>query len=89
VGDVPQCSSDGSRGYLEEADVIMSFENAGFERVSTSDINANPGDVPGSTNIVWRLPPSLSTSKEDPELKAKMDAIGESDRMTLLFRKVH
>jgi predicted methyltransferase len=82
-----ESGSDGSRGYLEEADVIISFENAGFELVSTSDINANPTDVPGSTDIVWRLPPSLATSKEDPELKAKMEAIGESDRMTLLFRK--
>ena len=82
-----ESGTDGSRGYLEEADVIMSFENAGFELVATSDINANPNDVPGSEDIVWRLPPSLSTSKEDPELRAKMQAIGESDRMTLLFRK--
>ena len=37
--------------------------------------------------IVWRLPPSLSMSKEDPELEAKYKAIGESNRMTLKFRK--
>lgn len=79
--------SDGSRGYLEEAEVIMMFENAGFELADTSEINANPRDVPGPEDIVWRLPPSLATSKEDPELRAKMEAIGESDRMTLLFRK--
>ena len=65
----------------------MFFEMAGFELVATSDINANPGDLPGPEDIVWRLPPSLSTSKDDPELRAKMEAIGESDRMTLLFKK--
>jgi len=36
---------------------------------------------------VWRLPPSLRTSKDDPPLRAALLAIGESDRMTLLFRK--
>jgi predicted methyltransferase len=82
-----ESGTDGSRGYLEEADVIMAFENAGFELVASSDINANPNDVAGPEDIVWRLPPSLSTSKEDPELRAKMQAIGETDRMTLLFRK--
>tara|TARA_R110001599_G_scaffold353459_3_gene592816 strand:- start:2972 stop:3838 length:867 start_codon:yes stop_codon:yes gene_type:complete len=82
-----ESGSAGSRGYLEEADVIMFFEMAGFELVATSDINANPSDVAGPDDIVWRLPPSLSTSKNDPELRAKMEAIGESDRMTLLFRK--
>jgi len=82
-----ESGTDGSRGYLEEADVIMAFENAGFELVATSEINANPKDVPGPEDIVWRLPPSLSTSKEDPGLRTKMQAIGETDRMTLLFRK--
>ncbi len=79
--------SDGSRGYLSEAEVILTFENAGFELVATSEMNANPNDKPGPEDTVWRLPPSLSTSKENPELRAKMEAIGESDRMTLLFRK--
>jgi predicted methyltransferase len=37
--------------------------------------------------MVWRLPPSFATSANDPALKAKMQAIGESDRMTLKFRK--
>jgi predicted methyltransferase len=36
---------------------------------------------------VWRLPPTLRVSEDDPELRASMEAIGESDRMTLLFRK--
>jgi predicted methyltransferase len=79
--------TDGSRGYLVEAELIQIFEEAGFELVATSDINANPLDQPGPEDSVWRLPPSLSTSAEDPELRAKMQAIGEADRMTLLFRK--
>ena len=79
--------ADGSRGYLKKASVIAFFEEAGFELVAESDVNANPKDVPGEEDIVWRLPPSLNTSKEDPELRAQYEAIGESNRMTLLFRK--
>lgn len=79
--------TDGSRGYLVETEVIQMFEEAGFELVATSDINANPLDKPGPEDSVWRLPPSLSTSADDPELRARMQAIGEADRMTLLFRK--
>lgn len=79
--------TDGSRGYLVETEVIQMFEEAGFELVATSDINANPLDQPGPEDSVWRLSPSLSTSADDPELRAKMQAIGEADRMTLLFRK--
>jgi predicted methyltransferase len=83
----PDEGADGSRGYLKQSAVIDMFENAGFELVASSEINANPKDQPGANDIVWRLPPSLSTSKENPELRAAMEAIGESDRMTLLFRK--
>ncbi|MCZ8132710.1 MAG: hypothetical protein O9284_15635 [Steroidobacteraceae bacterium] len=36
---------------------------------------------------VWRLPPGLATSENDPALRAQMTASGESDRMTLKFRK--
>ncbi len=78
---------DGSRGYLKQSDVISLFEAAGFELVATSDINANPRDVPGEDDIVWRLPPSFNGSRDNPELKAKVTAIGESNRMTLLFKK--
>jgi predicted methyltransferase len=79
--------ADGSRGYLKQSAVIAMFKEAGFELVDTSEINANPKDKPGPEDIVWRLPPSLNTSKDDPELREAMLAIGESDRMTLLFRK--
>lgn len=79
--------ADGSHGYLKQADVISKLEAAGFEFVASSEINANPKDKPGEEDIVWRLPPSLATSRDDPEKAAEMEAIGESDRMTLKFRK--
>ena len=79
--------ADGSRGYLKQSAVIAMFEEAGFALVAQSEINANPKDKPGPEDIVWRLPPSLNGSADDPEKRAAMKAIGESDRMTLLFRK--
>ncbi len=79
--------ADGSRGYLKQSAVIAMFEQAGFELVASSEMNANPKDQPGPEDIVWRLPPSFSGSEDNPELKAAMEAIGESDRMTLLFKK--
>ena len=81
--------ADGSRGYLKQSAVIAMFEDAGFQLVARSEINANPKDQPGEEDIVWRLPPSLRTSQENPELREAMLAIGESDRMTLLFRKAN
>ena len=80
--------ANGSNGYLKKSDVIAKFEAAGFKLVKESAINENPNDVPTNDEIVWRLPPILNTSREDAELKAKMEAIGESNRMTLLFKKI-
>mgnify|MGYP000007617797 FL=1 len=37
--------------------------------------------------IGWRLPPTLATTRDDPDGRAAMEAIGESNRMTLKFRK--
>ena len=88
----PESNTDewavGSSGYLKKSNVIAAFKAAGFELVKESAINENPKDVPTNDDIVWRLPQSLSTSREDPELREKMKAIGESNRMTLLFKKV-
>ena len=67
--------------------MIAAFQKAGFELVEQSEINANPKDQPSESDVVWRLPPTLATSKDNPELKAQMEAIGETDRMTLKFRK--
>lgn len=79
--------ADGSRGYLKKSFVIEAMKEAGFEFVAESDVNNNDLDQPGNDDIVWRLPPSLVTSRDNPELKAEMEAIGESNRMTLKFRK--
>jgi predicted methyltransferase len=87
----PEGSSDawaaGDEGYVKQSAVIAAFEKAGFELVEASEINANPKDQPTEKDMVWRLPPTLATSGNDAALKAKMQAIGESDRMTLKFRK--
>ncbi|MEM9899692.1 MAG: methyltransferase, partial [Pseudomonadota bacterium] len=77
----------GDNGYLKQSQVVAAFEAAGFELVESSELNANPKDVPTNEDAVWRLPPSLATSREDEELRAKLSEIGESDRMTLKFRK--
>lgn len=79
--------ADGSHGYLKKSFVIAVAEQAGFEFVAESEINANPNDQPTEDDIVWRLPPTFATSAEDAELRAEMEAIGESNRMTLKFRK--
>jgi predicted methyltransferase len=88
----PEGSSDawatGEHGYVKQSAVIAAFEKAGFELVEASEINANPKDQPTEKDNVWRLPPTLATSGNDPTLKAKMQEIGESDRMTLKFRKL-
>jgi predicted methyltransferase len=80
-------STTGERGYLKQSAVIAAFQKAGFELVDKSEINANPKDQPTESDVVWRLPPTLATSKDNAELKAQMEAIGETDRMTLKFRK--
>lgn len=79
----------GDNGYMKQSRVIEIMEMAGFELAGEpSEINANPKDQAKSDDKdkVWRLPPTLGTSKDDPELQAKMEAIGETDRMTLKFR---
>ncbi|MEO1552667.1 MAG: methyltransferase [Pseudomonadota bacterium] len=87
----PDSNSDewanGSNGYLKEIAVITAFEAAGFEFAGSSDINANPNDVPTEEEFVWRLPPSLSGTEEGTPERAAYEAVGESNRMTLKFRK--
>lgn len=85
--DVPDDWADGSRGYLKKSFVIEQVEKAGFEYVAESDVNTNEKDQPGADDVVWRLPPSLRGSRDDPERRAAMEAIGESNRMTLKFIK--
>lgn len=79
--------ANGSNGYLKKEWLIERIEAAGFEFVEETAINENPADQPTEEDIVWRLPPSLATSREDDELRAQYQAIGESNRMTLRFIK--
>lgn len=71
-------------GYVTEEKVIELARGAGFELVKQSEINANAKDTADHPEGVWTLPPSLRLGEKDRE---KYLAIGESDRMTLLFRK--
>ena len=77
--DMPDDWATGNAGYLKQSHVVEVFENAGFEFVGASEVNANPNDRPTTEEVVWRLPPSNNSEG------AK--AIGESDRMTLKFKK--
>lgn len=70
--------ANGDNGYLKQSDVVAAFERAGFVFEEASEINANPDDP--ADGFVWRLPP---TRTDNPDTLA----IGESDRMTLRFRK--
>ena len=79
-------------GYVQEAYVKALAQEAGFEFVAASDVNANPRDTRDHPFGVWTLPPTLRTSPlgqpDDPNFNtAPYEAIGESDRMTLKFRK--
>jgi predicted methyltransferase len=81
----PFSYTDGSKGYLREKDVIAFMEMNGFTFVGKSEANANKADPANWPDGVWTLPPVLSNAK--PEDKPRLEAIGETDRMTLLFRK--
>ena len=78
----PQVSA--KNGYVSEAAVKEIAANAGFEFVAGSEINANPKDTRDHPEGVWTLPPGYALGEKDKEVYA---AIGESDRMTLRFRK--
>jgi predicted methyltransferase len=71
-------------GYVHVDQVKQMASQAGFEFVASSDVNANPKDTRKHPKGVWTLPPSLRLGDQDKE---KYLAIGESDRMTMLFRK--
>lgn len=71
-------------GYVSEARAIKLAEAAGFEFVDRSEINANPKDTRNHPAGVWTLPPTFRLGDRN---RAAYAAIGESDRMTLKFRK--
>ncbi|MEM9168213.1 MAG: hypothetical protein AAGC56_01060 [Pseudomonadota bacterium] len=80
-------------GYVAEETVMALAAGAGFVFEEASEINANPNDTKDHPFGVWTLPPvrrSSANAGEPPAAdfdRAAYDAIGESDRMTLRFRK--
>ncbi|WP_339673673.1 methyltransferase domain-containing protein [Dasania marina] len=80
-----QANADGGNGYLNRKQVIQAMEKAGFTLQAESNVNSNPKDQPSANEEVWRLPPSLDV--KDEALRQRYLAIGESNRMTLLFKK--
>jgi len=85
-------SDTAENGYVPEAYVIEAARRAGLELVARSEINANPADTRDHPFGVWTLPPTRQSAPrgqpDNPSFNhAPYDAIGESDRMTLRFRK--
>tara|TARA_Y100001970_G_scaffold180262_2_gene219499 strand:- start:23441 stop:24238 length:798 start_codon:yes stop_codon:yes gene_type:complete len=71
-------------GYVTEKYAIDIALSHGFQLVKKSEINSNPKDTKNYPKGVWTLPPSLRLGDQNQE---KYKDIGESDRMTLLFKK--
>ncbi len=85
-------------GYVSESYVIHAAQAAGFVLDGRSELNANPKDDHDHPFGVWTLPPVRTSAPRDNNPndrptplteaeRAAYDAIGESDRMTLRFRK--
>lgn len=80
-------------GYVSEDAVVALARSAGLYLEARSEVNANPADRRDYAEGVWALPPGFAACKEilsEPEkvaCQAPWRAIGESDRMTLRFRK--
>jgi predicted methyltransferase len=79
--DAPWSYANGTKGYLRQQDVIDFMRLNGFELVAASEINANANDPANHAEGVWEMPPILATKRDD------LKGLGESDRMTLLFKK--
>ena len=79
-------------GYVSVAWLTHTVDAAGFKLDGASEINANPKDTKDHPFGVWTLPPTLRTHAKDQPTPPDFDpskyvAIGESDRMTLRFKK--
>lgn len=82
----------GRTGYVQESYMKALAADAGFEFVSSSEVNANPKDSADHPFGVWTLKPRLRKPKADDPAAAtfdaaKYEAIGESDRFTMIFKK--
>lgn len=85
-------------GYVSESHVIHAAQAAGFVLDARSELNANARDDKDHPFGVWTLPPVRTSAPREGNAndratplteaeRAEYDAIGESDRMTLRFRK--
>ena len=77
-------SADSATGYVHQEYVIKLAKESGFVLDASSEINANPRDTADHVGGVWALPPVYTNKEID---RARYQAIGESDRMTLRFVK--
>ena len=90
-GSDPQVTAE--NGYVAEDAVIALARASGLYLEARSEVNANPADTKDYTAGVWTLPPGYTLCQEITEVaekdacEAPWRAIGESDRMTLRFRK--
>jgi predicted methyltransferase len=73
-------------GYVGRDYIIDQATRAGFVLEAEGFFNRNPLDSKRHEVGVWQLPPSLRGSETDAA-KAPYLAIGESERMTLVFKK--
>lgn len=71
-------------GYVTEEHAILIAKKHGFVLIGKSEVNANPKDSKDHPRGVWTLPPNLRLKEVN---RNKYLSIGESDRMTLLFKK--
>ena len=85
-------------GYMPESHINRAAVAAGFVLDARSELNANPADDRDHPYGVWTLPPVRTSAPREGNAndrptpltdaeRAAFDAIGESDRMTLRFRK--
>lgn len=81
-----------ANGYVQEAFVRQLAAEAGFVFVASSEVNANEADTKDHPFGVETLAPQRLTAPQGQPAnplfdRGPYDAIGESDRMTLKFRK--
>ncbi len=81
-----------TNGYVQEPFVKQLAAEAGFQFIAASEMNANPKDDKDHPFGVWTLPPQRLTAPRgqppNPQFDGTLyESIGESDRMTLKFRK--
>ncbi|MEM9809606.1 MAG: hypothetical protein AAF788_00100 [Pseudomonadota bacterium] len=79
-------------GYVKMSTVRQYAEDAGFVFDGASEVNANPNDDADHPFGVWTLPPISRLTDQNGESPDGFDAaqyvaIGESDRMTVRFKK--